>query len=115
MIESPIDHGDLVEMQDVLRSIGLDVSLLDIINCGLTVHDIMETAAARKWLQLTPEVVQQLYIPDLEEISNMVTDQLRGVMAGLKINCKAVLYEHGDLLLELSHDVEWDDLNRFNS
>lgn len=113
MVGLPIDHRELLKIQDELYALGLDVPLLDIINCGLMMHDILDTAIVRRWMRNKNPTKQRLFLPDLEKTSDVISSLFSGLMASFKLNCKAIDYDNGELLLEISRDVKWDELNRF--
>lgn len=111
LVECPISHRDLIRLQKDLYSVGIVVPLLEIINCGLTSRDILDTSVARKWLREKNRIIQRIFMPDIAMVDEILKDKFQGFLSGVNINCKAVDYDKGELILEVSHDVKWDVLS----
>lgn len=114
LVESPIDHCDLILLRRDLLTIGIDAPLLDIINCGLAMRGILTIPVARRWLGLKNRIIQSIFMPHIAMVDAFLEDKFHGFLPGVKIKCKAVAYENGEILLEVLHDVEWDVLSRFD-
>lgn len=113
LVECPISHRDLVLLQKDLYAVGIAASLLEIINCGLSSREILDTHIARKWLREKNRIIQSVFMPDIAMVDEILRDKFQGFLSGVKINCRAIDYDKGELILEVSHDVEWDVLSRF--
>lgn len=106
-----MDHLHFRELQKELKAIGLDLPMVEMIDCGARGRDITCTRSGRQWLIRAPDQLRQ----NVASISTELSDVFGCLVSIPGIGYSVANYDDGVVILEVKRVIDWTTLNHFES
>jgi len=111
MVEAPMDHGVFHRHYRRLGDMGLMISMVDLVNCGLFATDILDSHAGRLWRDHTNNDNQVALAAEIKAIARAIHTAYAGILTKFNVKCRAVKYSDGLMVIEVHYIVDWNQLN----